>query len=122
MTNVLHVNDIGAAIYIDVTDSGESLGAALIDFTTRTVRIRRATLDDKITITDVPVYIDPDDSVMKLKLLTGTSTSLTLTGTGGFKLLSTTPGIWIAEVELADADWDGRSNAIELFELRLNIA
>ena len=122
MTDTLHVNDTGVILFIDVTDDGESLDADLTNFTTRTVRIRRATLDDIVTITAVTLAVDSADNIQKLKLVTGTNTSVTLTGTGGFKLLSTALGLWIAEVELADASWDGHTDMIELFELRANIA
>lgn len=117
MPDVLHVGDIGVVIYINITEDGVALGAALSDFTTRTVRIRRSNTDDIVTITGVTVAVDPEDSVSKLKLVTGSNAGLTLSGTGGFVLPAASIGSWIAEVLLADAGWTGTTVALMLFDL-----
>jgi hypothetical protein len=122
MTDTLHANDVGTEIYIDVTENSVSIGAALSSFTTRTVKLRRATTDDVVVITTVTIAVDPDDGVSKLKLVTGTNTGLALTGTGAFKIPVASLGIWIAEVILGDAGWTGTTNAFELFEARQNLA
>lgn len=121
MTDILHVGDIGTEIYIDVTEDGVSLDGDLSGFTTRTVRIRRGSTDDIVVITGATIAVDPEDSVSKLKLVTGSNASLTLTGTGGFVIPSDSLGTWIAEVLLADAGWTGTTAAFELFDARPKI-
>lgn len=121
MPDVLHVGDIGTEIYIDVTEDSASLNGDLSSFTTRTVRIRRGGTDDIVVITSVTIAVDPDDSISKLKIVTGSNTDLALTGTGGFVIPSGSLGTWIAEVLLADAGWTGTTTAFELFDARPKI-
>ena len=125
MAEELHVNDVGVEIYLDIREiingvEGLAFTAfheQLLNFTVRTVRIRRPLTLDIITITDVATAVDPDDSVRKLLIKTGTQTGATLTGTGDFALPSTNIGLWIADVELAYGAWQGKTDALELFDL-----
>ncbi len=117
----VHVDDEGTIVYIDVNDAGISLNAALALFTTRTVTIKRPTTAALIVITAVDTEVDTDDSITKLKLLTGTDVAVALTGTGGFKVPSTDVGTWIAEVLLADALGSWRSDPINLFNCQRNL-
>lgn len=121
MVDILHVDDAGTIIYIDITDDGESLDTMLDSFSTRNVHIRRAKTDESIVIVGVPTEVDPLDNIKKLKIITGTDDSVSLTNTGLFKLPSTCPGIWVAEIALADMGWSGISDTFELFELRPNL-
>jgi hypothetical protein len=121
MAELLHANDSGVVIYVNVTDDGIALGNALDNFTTRTIRLRRPRTGAIVVITAVPTEVDPLDSVKKLRLTSGSDSSLSLTNVGNFLLPSSDYGLWQGEVQLGDMGWNGRSDPFEAFEVLPNL-
>lgn len=117
-----HVDDIGTVFYIDVHEQGFSLDAALTTYTTREVRLKRPNTAALIEVTAVSTEEDPDDLIIKLKLVSGSDTGTTLTGTGGFALPGSELGDWIAEVLVGDGTNQWTSDPFILFNLRANLS
>jgi hypothetical protein len=117
-----HVDDVGTVFYIDVNDQGISLDADLDSYSVRIVNIKRPNDTTLIQVTTVSTETDPDDSIKKLKLESGTDVGTSLTGTGGFKLPSTELGDWIAEVFIGDGVNGWTSAPFVLCNLRANLS
>ena len=119
--NTPHVGDIGTVIYVPTFAGSDPLNESLELFTVRVVRLKPPGLAPLIEITDVPVVVDPGDSVKKLQLVSGTDPGVSLTGEGHFALLPSQVGEWVAETTLGHLTGQWTSNPFPVFDLQRNL-